>query len=182
MTYVDHTRRPDELATADSLDGHTTDRVLLDEIFSGFDLAWIRGDCAIALQQTRLDGDRAALFVAAINEGLANAVRHGGGGGRIVLLYYGSEVVAHISDRGPGMTGAIPEHLPPTDAPGGRGLWMSRRMVDRLVLSSGPHGTVLRLEMIDSPSRSSAVVSDDRIDSAELTTQSTHCCEGQVRG
>ena len=164
MTYVDHTRRPDELAAADLLSDRTTDRVLLDEIFSGVDLAWIRAYCAIALEQTRLDGDRAALFVAAINEGLANAVRHGGGDGRLVLLYYGGEVIAHISDQGPGMAGTIPEQLPPPDALGGRGLWMSQRMVDRLVLTSGPHGTVLRLEMMDSASGSPAVVVSERMD------------------
>ena len=150
MTYVDQTRRPDDLASADPLDGHITIRVLLDEIFSGADLAWIRADCAIALRATRLDGDRAASFVTAINEGLGNAVRHGGGHGRLVLLYYGSDVVAHISDWGPGMDGTVPDHLPPPDALGGRGLWMSRQMVDRLILTSGPHGTVLRLEMMDS--------------------------------
>jgi hypothetical protein len=100
MTYVDQTRRPDDSARSELLDGRAADRVLLDEFFSGVDLAWIRADCAIALRDTRLDSDRAALLVAAIDEGLANAVRHGGGEGRLVLLYDGGEVVAHISDRG----------------------------------------------------------------------------------
>jgi serine/threonine-protein kinase RsbW len=150
MTYVDHTRRSDDSAPADLIHDHITDHVLLDEIFSGVDLAWIRADCAIALRQTHLGGDRADSFVAAIYEGLANAVRHGGGEGRLVLMYYGSDVVAHISDTGPGMTGTVPEHLPSPDALGGRGLWISRQMVDRLILTSSPRGTVLRLEMVDS--------------------------------
>jgi anti-sigma regulatory factor (Ser/Thr protein kinase) len=160
MTYVDQTRRPDDSARSELLDGRAADRVLLDEFFSGVDLAWIRADCAIALRDTRLDSDRAALLVAAIDEGLANAVRHGGGEGRLVLLYDGGEVVAHISDRGPGIAGTIPEQLPPPDALGGRGLWMSRQMVDRLILTSGPRGTVLRLEVVDSASGPAVPVSE----------------------
>jgi serine/threonine-protein kinase RsbW len=150
MTYVDHTRRPDDSASAELLEDHVTDRVLLDQFFSGVDLAWIRTACVIALAQTRLGVDRADSFVAAIYEGLANAVRHGGGEGRLVMLYYGNDVVAHISDKGPGMTGTVPEDLPSPDALGGRGLWVSRQMVDRLIITSSPQGTVLRLEMDDS--------------------------------
>jgi anti-sigma regulatory factor (Ser/Thr protein kinase) len=68
-------------------------------------------------------GLRLEAFVLAVNEIMTNAVRHGGGSGRIRLSRTAAGLACEISDAGPG---APPERfnghrLPPTTATGGRG-------------------------------------------------------------
>ncbi len=84
----------------------------------------------------------------AINEGATNAVLHGGGKGQLVLLHSDvGTLIAQVVDTGPGSSVPIPEHLPPPDSAGGRGLWVARRMVDEMTLTTGFEGTTLRLEV-----------------------------------
>jgi anti-sigma regulatory factor (Ser/Thr protein kinase) len=123
-------------------------QVLVAVDFSVADLVGLRAACRTTLDATGLDPDRALMFVFAINEGLVNAVLHGGGSGRLTLLTNGRFLVAEIADRGPGTTRTIPTSLPPDDAESGRGLWAAQRAVDRISLTSGPDGTRLRLEVV----------------------------------
>jgi anti-sigma regulatory factor (Ser/Thr protein kinase) len=74
-----------------------------------------------------------------------NAVRHGGGRGRLRLWAAGGRLHCEVSDSGRGlrdiMAGA--ERPSPT-APGGRGLWISRQLADEFAIKSGPNGTTAR--------------------------------------
>jgi len=122
--------------------------VLLVEHFEAPDLQRIRSDCYISCVKAGLDDDRAQMFVLAVNEGLTNAIVHGGGWGVLVLLSTDAgRLIAHVTDNGPGISREIPESLPPANSPGGRGLWTARHMVDELSLTSGLEGTTLRLEV-----------------------------------
>jgi anti-sigma regulatory factor (Ser/Thr protein kinase) len=121
--------------------------VLLVMNFALDDLAQARAACRAALLDVRLDHDRVSMLVGAINEGLINAIQHGGGAGMLALLYDGETLFAQIVDHGPGLVGPIPDQLPPQDAPGGRGLLMARQMVDQLAITSDSGGTTLRLHM-----------------------------------
>jgi anti-sigma regulatory factor (Ser/Thr protein kinase) len=116
--------------------------------FNAVDLRRVRDGCRAALRDAGLDDDRAPMFVVAINECLTNAIQHGGGHGRLVLIDDGVLVVAEIFDQGRGgdLT-TIPVQMPAVDAVCGRGLWMVQRLVDRLTLTTGVGGTTLRLEM-----------------------------------
>jgi anti-sigma regulatory factor (Ser/Thr protein kinase) len=122
-------------------------RAVLATGFSIADLALVRAACHQVLRDAGLDDDRAGMFVCAINEAIANAVQHGGGSGTLTLLHDGEKLIAEIVDQGSGMAVEVPEHLPAATAPGGRGLWIARQMVDHMVVTTGPAGTKLRLEL-----------------------------------
>ncbi len=74
-----------------------------------------------------------------------NAVRHGGGGGRLRLWAAGGRLRCEVTDSGRGLADmtAGTERPAPT-APGGRGLWISRELVDEFAIESGPDGTTAR--------------------------------------
>lgn len=146
MTNVEQARPLDETArlpTRERRIGH----VLLARRFVAADLRRLRDKCRAALGCLGIDDERTSMFVAAINECLANAIRHGGGRRGLVLIDDGMVVIAEIIDEGLGLSAPIPEHLPAADALGGRGLWMARQMVDRLTLTTGTSGTTVRLEI-----------------------------------
>ncbi|MFC7531779.1 ATP-binding protein [Actinoplanes sp. GCM10030250] len=81
-------------------------------------------------------------FVLAVQELMTNAVRHGGGWGRLRLYRDGFLLVCVVTDHGPGFTGdpAGPEVLPSLESEGGRGLWLARRAVSSLQISTSPFG------------------------------------------
>jgi serine/threonine-protein kinase RsbW len=87
-------------------------------------------------------------LVLAANELATNVVRHGGGRGLVRLWCADDTVFCRMTDYGPGM----PEppasgEVPPPHALTGRGLWMIRRMIDRLEIDTGPHGTTVTISM-----------------------------------
>jgi anti-sigma regulatory factor (Ser/Thr protein kinase) len=64
--------------------------------------------------------------VVAVNEIATNAVRHGGGTGRLELWRVGDLLYCRVTDHGVGLS---PDHviqLPPTHTTSGRGLWLAR--------------------------------------------------------
>jgi anti-sigma regulatory factor (Ser/Thr protein kinase) len=91
-------------------------------------------------------------WVTAVNELLTNAVRHGGGAGRLRLEYDG-RLRCEVSDDGAGF--AVDEYLgrsarPRVSATGGMGLWIVQQMTDAVTIDSGPTGTTARIS-IDGP-------------------------------
>lgn len=74
----------------------------------------------------------------------ANAVRHGGGVGRVRLWRDARLLRCEVSDQGPGMAdpnmGTV---RPDSTTLGGRGLWISRQLCADLVIETGPRGTVV---------------------------------------
>ncbi len=94
-----------------------------------------------------LAGDRLDDFVVAVNELLTNAVRHGGGIGRVTMWAQDGEVVCEVSDSGRGLPAARPETVPrPTaDTPGGWGLWLAEELTDTFRLTTGDAGTTVRV-------------------------------------
>jgi anti-sigma regulatory factor (Ser/Thr protein kinase) len=69
-----------------------------------------------------------------------NVIRHGGGVGRLRMWREGSRIVCRVSDSGPGMPARVAE--PESRRPGGRGLWIARRLAD-VRIKSGPSGTIV---------------------------------------
>jgi anti-sigma regulatory factor (Ser/Thr protein kinase) len=83
-------------------------------------------------------------FVVAVNEITTNAVRHGGGRGRIELWRHGDRLYCRVSDNGPGIPAAALRNRsrPPRDAVSGRGLWLARQGCDLTTHSNGRGTTV----------------------------------------
>ena len=74
-----------------------------------------------------------------------NAVRHGGGRGRLRLWAARGRLQCEVSDSGGGLVDILAgTERPAPTAPGGRGLWISRQLTDEFAIESGPHGTTAR--------------------------------------
>ncbi len=86
------------------------------------------------------------LFVVAVNEVTTNAVRHGGGEGRVHLWRDDQCLHCRVVDRGPGMPpGRYGEVRPAPDRLGGRGLWLARQGCETLTVETGVHGSTVTL-------------------------------------
>jgi anti-sigma regulatory factor (Ser/Thr protein kinase) len=74
----------------------------------------------------------------------SNAVKHGGGSGRLRLWREGDKILCRVSDSGLGMADPAGRGLesPGPFAIGGRGLWIARRLAD-VDIETGPHGTTV---------------------------------------
>jgi anti-sigma regulatory factor (Ser/Thr protein kinase) len=72
----------------------------------------------------------------------SNAVRHGGGRGRLRLWRAGNHLYCQVSDSGPGLSDAerAGTRRPSPAVPGGRGLWIARQMAE-VEIETGPDGT-----------------------------------------
>ncbi|GLI02546.1 ATP-binding protein [Phytohabitans aurantiacus] len=71
-----------------------------------------------------------------------NAIRHGGGSGRLRLWRDNGHLYCQVSDRGPGIPDATVGRTPPdpTRLDGGRGMWICRNLAARIVIDRGPGG------------------------------------------
>jgi anti-sigma regulatory factor (Ser/Thr protein kinase) len=95
----------------------------------------------VAAWMNRLGAARICDDVVLVAHELAtNVIRHGGGIGRLRVWRESGRIVFRVSDSGPGMPLSVEE--PEARRPGGRGLWIARRLAD-LRIESGPSGTVV---------------------------------------
>ena len=89
-----------------------------------------------------LTGDALYDFVVAVHELVTNAVRHGGGRGRLLLRRDGDTLICDVADDGHGFTAGVPARSgpPAADTPGGRGILLARQLTDNLLISDTPAG------------------------------------------
>jgi anti-sigma regulatory factor (Ser/Thr protein kinase) len=113
--------------------------------FTAADITGLRHDLRRHAEATGLRDDALDDFVAAVNELVTNAVRHGGGQGSLRLTLDADTLVAAVSDRGAGFSGELPVAAgpPPAEVPGGRGILLARRLTDTLMISAGPGGVTV---------------------------------------
>jgi serine/threonine-protein kinase RsbW len=104
------------------------------------------------LQGLRVDPSTTYDILLATDEAAANAVAHGRdpkGNGlvRLRISTEGACVVVAISDEGTGFDPkAVQMHrLPNWTAPGGRGLYLVRELMDEVHINPSPHGTVIEM-------------------------------------
>jgi anti-sigma regulatory factor (Ser/Thr protein kinase) len=87
---------------------------LLVEPFSFDNLARLRLACYESVLQAGLAEGRALMFVFAIDQGLVNAIQHGGGRGLLILRRNGADrLIAEVSDRGTGIPPPLAESPEP---------------------------------------------------------------------
>jgi len=91
-----------------------------------------------------LPEERLGTILLIATELATNAIRHGAGIGRLRLWRSDQTVHLQVSDEGPGM--AQPESAglrpAPLSSPGGRGLWIVRKISDRMEIVVN-HGTTV---------------------------------------
>jgi anti-sigma regulatory factor (Ser/Thr protein kinase) len=94
-----------------------------------------------------LPAERIPDLALAVNELAANAIRHGGGSGRLAVWVEDDYLLCQLSDTGhvaDPLAGRVPPQL---GAPGGRGLMMVNQLCDLVRVHTTGNGTTTRLHM-----------------------------------
>jgi serine/threonine-protein kinase RsbW len=123
-------------APASLSDGAT---LLWAESFTADTVTALRHDLIAVIGSAGLFGPRADDFALAAHELVTNAIRHGGGAGRLELRLLADVLICDVIDRGGGADG-LPVRLPPADQLGGRGLWLAHQLAGSLMLTRRPDG------------------------------------------
>lgn len=120
---------------------------LINVAFNHAEVTDLRHTVASCARASGLAGQRLDDFVLAVNELITNAVRHGGGAGRLRFWTEDHTVLCEVSDAGEGIG---PQRLGRNDRPaphvaGGWGLWLAKQLSDDMVVKTGPAGTTVRI-------------------------------------
>jgi anti-sigma regulatory factor (Ser/Thr protein kinase) len=130
---------------------------VLDRGFDTDALAGLREAVLSYATACGMQEDRAIDVMLAVHELAANAVRHGPGRGRLRIHVTASTLHCEVSDPGPSSrNGRVPDGAAGQDpgapgAPGampwpaeeGHGLWLVRTVADDILVTSGPHGSLI---------------------------------------
>jgi anti-sigma regulatory factor (Ser/Thr protein kinase) len=118
-------------------------RDLLDQQFDRDSLVALRNAVAAHASRLGLPGDQVEHIVLVAYELASNAVRHGGGRGRLRLVADDGMVGCAVTDHGGGFRDAAQAGLvrPEPTASGGRGLWLVRCIAETVDISSDETGT-----------------------------------------
>jgi anti-sigma regulatory factor (Ser/Thr protein kinase) len=116
---------------------------VLDQRFDSATLFALRS-AILRHSATVVGEDLAEEMVLVAHELATNAVRHGGGQGRLRLWVADSRLCCEVSDSGPGLPepAVAGTTLPAPNTPGGRGLWIARQMAD-LTITATATGTTI---------------------------------------
>ncbi|MEV0719815.1 SpoIIE family protein phosphatase [Asanoa sp. NPDC050611] len=123
-------------------------RLLLEGAFDRAGVATLRRRIADEAERSGMGGEAADDFVAAVNEVMTNAIRHGGGAGSLRLVDDVSGLVCEVRDHGGGFPAAeyLARQVRPTpSSTGGMGLWIAQQTSHALHIESGPAGTLVRI-------------------------------------
>ena len=123
------------------------DQLVLVAQFDATRFADVRRQVDAFARRCGLTPDKIIDFVAAVNEVVTNAIRHGGGNGEL-RLWEGTRLTCEIRDNGPGF--AATDYVDRAEAPmpsprGGMGLWIVQQTSESLAIESTPAGTTVRI-------------------------------------
>lgn len=147
------TGRPDPATAVPGRPRPRTPEVVdLDHAFDGNGLYGMRAAVAAHGERLGARGERLERLLIVASEMANNAVRHGGGTGRLRLWRSGERFYCQVSDHGPGLADAHVGLTPPDPhQSGGRGVWIIRQLSDSVDIFSGPDGTVVTAVLPVSP-------------------------------
>jgi anti-sigma regulatory factor (Ser/Thr protein kinase) len=118
-------------------------RTLFEQDFDGDGLFALRS--AVAAHAAAIaDEHTVGTMVLIAHELASNAVRHGGGTGRLRLWLADGALHCEVTDSGTGLPNPdlAGRTLPAPSLPGGRGLWIARQLSE-LHVASSPEGTAV---------------------------------------
>jgi anti-sigma regulatory factor (Ser/Thr protein kinase) len=111
--------------------------LLLDIVFTEAELVGLRQAVAAQADAAGLNTQQMDALVFIAYELATNAVRHGGGKGRLRLRQRTDAILCQVTDDGPGITpGAAARSMPDVGAAKGRGLWLVKSFADSLTYRS----------------------------------------------
>ena len=130
----------------------------LDLTFGSGSLGYVRAAVQEYAVQAGMPADRVIDVVLVVHELVANAVRHGAGTGRLRIWSQPDGLRCEVQDDGPAARESGAGHGKPPDDPerdpdldpdlaspwpyvNGHGLWVARKVADRMHVRSGPDGT-----------------------------------------
>ena|SRR2546430_11487384 len=125
--------------------------VSLDQSFDSDTLVSLRSAVAAHGNALGLAGERLELLIVVAHELASNAVRHGGGWGRLLLWRDGNEVCCRVIDDGPGLSQTDPNSWrvpPPVRAEGGRGLYFVQALADAVTVRADRTGTTVTVRFL----------------------------------
>jgi anti-sigma regulatory factor (Ser/Thr protein kinase) len=125
--------------------------MLLDEPFGERDLTALRNAVAAHADRAGVSANRIDDLTLIVAELSANAVRHGGGQGRLRLWVNAHSIVCQVSDDGPGLLIPLPDVRPPATISGGRGLWLVQQYADSIDVTNPPGGGAVITVVIARP-------------------------------
>jgi anti-sigma regulatory factor (Ser/Thr protein kinase) len=123
----------------------------LEQEFDAGSLYALRSAVAAHAAAAGLSPARVYDAVAAAHELAANAVRHGGGHGRLRLHAVGGVLTCQVSDGGPDGADGAPSAAPPWPVEHGHGLWIIGQVADQFTIDHGPDGTTATFTLRGSP-------------------------------
>jgi anti-sigma regulatory factor (Ser/Thr protein kinase) len=133
---------------AERRDGQAAEVVDVDQRFDLGGLYALRETLGAHASRLGADEDQIDHLLIVASELATNAIRHGGGTGRLRLWHRDGVLFCQVSDHGPGIgdpttAGTAPPD--PAQVDGGRGLWICRNLTADLRIESGPdgHGAVV---------------------------------------
>ena len=157
------TPEPADLASARSQPSVPAEGVSLDLPFDSDGLYAVRSSVAAHAGHLGASTQVVQRVLIVASELATNVVRHGGGRGRLRLWVTDGRLQCEVSDSGRGLADIMAgTDRPAPTAPGGRGLWISRQLVDEFTIESGPNGTTARFaigldgDAVDDPNDESA--------------------------
>ncbi|GGR85639.1 hypothetical protein GCM10010169_32400 [Micromonospora fulviviridis] len=121
--------------------------LLIAEAFDQAQVTELRHSVTSCAHAAGLAGQQLDDFVLAVNELITNAVRHGGGQGRLRLWRRAGELVCEVADHGHGISAQRlgDRARPAPDTAGGWGLWLARELSDTMAVETGEAGTIVRI-------------------------------------
>lgn len=129
------------------------ERPALDQVFDRDSLHAVRAAAAAHGARAGLTQDRVGDLVLAVHELAANAVRHGGGRGRLRIWTADGALRCEVTDAGAPQADHAAASADParwTIEPG-HGLWVVRQVADQTSLRGGPSGAVVAVSFTLGP-------------------------------
>jgi anti-sigma regulatory factor (Ser/Thr protein kinase) len=127
--------------------------LLADQEFDSGSLHAVRDAAAAAAAAAGLPRARIYDAVAAVHELAANAVRHGGGRGRLRAWTAYGRLYCQVSDNGTQAGVPRPDGQAPWHSEPGHGLWLVRQVTDHASITCGPDGTTATVSFTARPPR-----------------------------
>jgi anti-sigma regulatory factor (Ser/Thr protein kinase) len=98
-------------------------------------------------QRAGFAGRQGEDFLVAANEIATNSVRHGGGGGRLVVWSQDETLLCEVRDAGAIADPLVGRRRPAPGQSGGYGVWIANQVCDLVQVRTSESGSVVRLHM-----------------------------------